>query len=225
MRVLIAEDDQQTLSFLDRSLGELGHEVVCAENGGDALKAASSEAFDVAVLDRMLPQIDGVDVLQQMRARGIYTPILMLTALGRIEDRVAGLDAGADDYLVKPFAIEELSARINAITRRRAIDEKLSSINIGPLTLDVVERELRFNGNIIPLQPREYRLLEQLMRNSGRTITRTMILESVWGFHFDPQTNLVETHMSRLRAKLALAGAANIIETVRKIGYRLRVDG
>ncbi len=223
MRVLIAEDDETTAIFTARWLQELGHVATIASTGDDALRRICGENYDVVVLDRMLPGIDGLSILQQARASGCRTPVLMLTALGRIEDRVDGLEAGADDYLVKPFALSELVARLNAILRRQGVGDP-THLSAGPLTMDLLHREVAHAGRPIPLQPREARLLEEMMRNAGRIVTRTMLLEAVWGFHFDPQTNLVETHMSRLRAKLALGGAKDVIETVRGAGYRLRVE-
>ncbi|WP_019832079.1 response regulator transcription factor [Sphingomonas sp. PR090111-T3T-6A] len=224
MRVLIAEDDEATAIFTARGLQDLGHVTTIAPTGDEALRRLCGESYDVAVLDRMLPGIDGLSLLQQARANGCRTPALMLTALGRIEDRVDGLEAGADDYLVKPFALSELAARLNAILRRQSAGDDPTSLSAGPLTMDLLHREVACAGRAIPLQPREIRLLEEMMRHAGRIVTRTMLLETVWGFHFDPQTNLVETHMSRLRAKLALGGARDIIETVRGAGYRLRVE-
>jgi two-component system OmpR family response regulator len=224
MRVLIAEDDQVTAAFIARGLEELGHVTAQALTGEEALRRVSGEVYDIVLLDRMLPGLDGLSVLQRARAAGCLTPMLMLTALGRIEDRVDGLEAGADDYLVKPFAMSELVARLNAILRRQNSGDGLTSLSAGSLTMDVLHREVRHAGRAIALQPRELRLLEELMRNAGRVVTRTMLLEAVWGFHFDPQTNLVETHMSRLRTKLALGGAKDVIETIRGAGYRLRAE-
>jgi two-component system OmpR family response regulator len=169
--------------------------------------------------------VDGLSVLRRMRAARIEAPVLLLTALGRIEDRVEGLEAGADDYLVKPFAFSELAARINALGRRRPLSEIVTEIEIPPLRMDLLKRQVRRDGRIILLQPREFRLLEELMRNGDRVVTRTMLLERVWGFHFDPQTNIVETHMSRLRAKLNYGGAPDLIETQRGVGYRMRAYG
>ncbi len=222
MRVLIAEDDDETATFVSRGLEELGHVPVRAARGEEVLERVCRESFDVVVLDRMLPGLDGLSLLKKARAAGCQTPMLMLTALGRIEDRVDGLEAGADDYLIKPFAMSELIARLNAILRRQGVGENPTSFSVGPLTIDLLHREVSYAGRPIPLQPRETRLLEEMMRNAGKIVTRTMLLETVWGFHFDPQTNLVETHMSRLRTKLALGGAKDVIETVRGAGYRLR---
>jgi two-component system OmpR family response regulator len=225
MRILVAEDDRETAEFVRRGLDELGHNLVLASDGIDALHLAATEPFDVVVLDRLLPGLDGLSVLRRLRAARIDSPVLLLTALGRIEDRVEGLDAGADDYLVKPFAFSELAARINALARRRPMNETVTEITVGSLDMDLLKREVRRDGRRIALQPREFRLLEELMRHDGRVVTRTMLLERVWDFHFDPQTNIVETHMSRLRAKLNEGGGEDLIETVRGVGYRMRSFG
>ena len=220
MHVLIAEDDAATAAFIIEGLTALHHTPSWVSTGEAALDSASAEAHDVIILDRLLPGIDGLDVLTRTRRRGIKTPILMLTALGQITDRVQGLEAGADDYLVKPFAFEELAARLNAIQRRRSFDELV--LRHEGLVMDVARRTLTFRDRPIALQPREARILEELLRQAGRTVTRSMLLQRVWGYNFDPQTNLVETHLSRLRTKLGHAGAQDIIQTVRGVGYRLR---
>ena len=225
MRILLAEDDRETAEFVERGLEELGHSVLVASTGTEALHYAVSEPADLAILDRMLPELDGIAVLRRIRAAQIQTPVLLLTALGRIEDRVEGLEAGADDYLVKPFAFSELAARVNALGRRPPINQPATQLTWGPLAIDLLRREVRRGGNVIALQPREFRLLEELMRGEGKVVTRTMLLERVWGFHFDPQTNIVETHVSRLRAKLNHGGGEDLIETVRSVGYRMRGHG
>lgn len=222
MQILLVEDDVDTAEFIERGLNELGHLVLRAGTGPDALHLAVTEETDVIVLDRMLPGWDGLSVLRRIRAANVSTPVILLTALGRIEDRVEGLDAGADDYLTKPFAFSELSARINALLRRPAISETSTKFVHGPISMDLLKREVRRDGRPVPLQPREFRLLEELIRNGDRVVTRTMLLERVWGYHFDPQTNIVDTHISRMRAKLNDGGASDLIETVRGIGYRLR---
>ncbi len=222
MRVLLAEDDDETATYVERGLVELGHQVVHARNGEDALHLGVTETVDVIVLDRMLPGIEGLDVLRGLRAAGFTMPILVLTAKGGIRDRVAGLDAGADDYLVKPFAFTELVARLNALMRRPPINETVSQLEVGDITLDLLRREATRAGQVIFLQPREFAMLEQLMRNAGRVVTRTMFLEQVWGFHFDPQTNIVESNLSRLRSKLCKGFAVDPIKTVRGAGYRMR---
>lgn len=223
MRILIAEDDPETAGFVARGLRELGHTVSLAADGHLALEAALADEHDVLVLDRMLPAPDGLQVTRALRAAGIAVPVLVLTALGRIEDRVDGLEAGADNYLIKPFAFAELAARVHALGRRAPLSEApATELTWGPLRLDLLRRELTCGGERVPLQPRELRLLEEILRGEGRVVTRTMLLERVWDFHFDPQTNIVETHMSRLRSKLNECGGADLIETVRGAGYRMR---
>lgn len=222
MRVLIAEDDIETAGFVERALGELGHVVSRATNGEDALHTGLTESFDVIILDRMMPAIDGIEVLRRWRAAGIGTPVLLLTALGGITDRVDGLEAGADDYLVKPFAFAELAARLTALMRRPPISDMPTRLEVGTITLDLLKREVTREGQQVHLQPREFALLEQLMRHAGKVVTRTMFLESIWGFHFDPQTNIVESHLSRLRSKLNDGFARDPIETLRGVGYRMR---
>lgn len=224
MRVLVAEDDADTAGFIERGLGELGHAVTRAATGEDALHLGLAESFDIAILDRMLPALDGIQVLRRWRAAGVVIPVLMLTALGGIADRVEGLEAGADDYLVKPFAFAELAARLTALSRRPPINEVVTRFEVGTVTLDLLKREVRRADREIHVQPREFLLLEQLMRNADRVVTRTMFLEAVWGFHFDPQTNIVESHLSRLRSKLNEGFQIDPIETLRGIGYRMRPD-
>lgn len=222
MRILVAEDDEDMLRFVERGLGELGHNIIAVANGEDALHHGLTETLDVIILDRMLPKLDGLSVLKRLRAGGVTAPVLMLTALGRIEDRVDGLHAGADDYLVKPFAFSELAARIQALGRRLAPPVVATKLQANGIEMDLLTREVRREGRSIALQPREYRLLEELMRHAGEFVTRTMLLERIWDFHFDPQTKIVETHMSRLRAKLNEGFAQDAIETVRGVGYRMR---
>jgi two-component system OmpR family response regulator len=222
LRILLAEDDPETRQFVERGLREQGHNVLAAERGEDALHLGLTEALDVIVLDRMLPGLDGLGVLKRLRAAEVAVPVLMLTALGRIEDRVDGLQAGADDYLVKPFAFSELAARVQALARRRAPASVATVLQAGGIEMDLLRREVRREGRAIALQPREFRLLEELLRNAGQFVTRTMLLERVWDFHFDPQTKIVETHMSRLRAKLNDGFASDAIETARGAGYRVR---
>lgn len=222
LKILLAEDDLDTRQFVARGLREHGHNVLAASNGEDALHLALTETLDVIILDRMLPQLDGLSVLKRLRVADITTPVLMLTALGRIEDRVDGLHAGADDYLVKPFAFSELAARVQALARRHIPTSVSTRLHAAGLEMDLLRREVRREGKLIPLQPREFRLLEELLRHAGEFITRTMLLERVWDFHFDPQTKIVETHMSRLRSKLNDGFAEDIIETARGTGYRIR---
>ena len=224
MKILVAEDDSDTAGFIRRGLGELGHNVVVAQNGMDALYLLLVENFDAAVVDRMLPRLDGLSVVQRVRAAKIETPVLLLTALGRIQDRVDGLEAGADDYLVKPFAFSELAARVNALCRRRPRQPQPTSFEHRGILLDLLKREVSRDADRIILQPREFRILEELMREAGRVVSRTMLLERVWNYHFDPQTNIVDTHISRLRAKLNEGGKPDAIETVRGAGYRMAGD-
>lgn len=224
MRVLLAEDDDDTARLVGQGLIELGHDVVRVATGDEALRLGGSESFDVAVIDRMLPELDGTDVVQRWRAAGVSTPVLMLTALGGIMDRVSGLEAGADDYLVKPFAFPELAARLAALMRRPPISESATRLAAAGIEMDLIKREVRREGREIHLQPREFALLEQLMRHAGKIVTRTMFLEIVWGFHFDPQTNIVESHLSRLRSKINEGFDNDPIQTLRGIGYRMRAD-
>lgn len=221
MRVLVAEDDQDTADFIRRGLAELGHNIAVVDNGPDALHLLLVEEFGIAILDRMLPGLDGVSVVRRARAGGVETSVLMLTALGRIQDRVEGLDAGADDYLGKPFAFSELAARVNALTRRKPLQPQPITLEHQGIVVDLVKRRVTRDGAQIVLQPREFRVLEELMRESGRIVTRTMLLERVWNYDFDPQTNIVETHISHLRAKLNAGGKEDAIETVRGAGYRM----
>ncbi|HSZ53647.1 MAG TPA: response regulator transcription factor [Caulobacteraceae bacterium] len=222
MKLLVVEDDRETGAYLKKGLSEAGHTVDVAQSGREGLFLAAGEAYDVVVLDRMLPQTDGMTVLRTLRASGVRTPVLLLTALGGIDDRVEGLEAGADDYLVKPFAMAELLARLNALARRPPTQEIPAVLQVADLRLDRLTRSVTRGGARVDLQPREYQLLEYLMRNAGRVVTRTMLLESVWDFHFDPRTNIVETHMSRLRAKIDRGRANELIHTVRGAGYCLR---
>lgn len=221
MKILLAEDDRETAEFIRRGLGGLGHDVILSSNGADAFRVMSSEPIDVAIVDRMLPKLDGVSLVRRARGAGVEVPVLFLTALGRIEDRVDGLEAGADDYLVKPFALPELAARVNALGRRRPLQEDVTRLQHGGIVLDLLKRKVVRDGDSVPLQPMEFRILEELIREDGKVVTRTMLLERVWNYHFDPQTNIVETQMSRLRSKLNEGGKADAIETVRGIGYRM----
>jgi two-component system OmpR family response regulator len=222
MKLLLVEDDRETAGYLKRALGEAGHTVDHAATGRDGLLLAAAESYDVIVLDRMLPQIDGVTILRTIRAAKVQIPVLLLTALDGIDDRVEGLEAGADDYLVKPFAFGELQARINALSRRPPALDMSTTLRIADLEMDLLKRVVTRGDEHIELQPREFQLLEYLMRHVGRVVTRTMMLESIWGFHFDPKTNIVETHMSRLRAKLQRNGSVELIHTIRGSGYSLR---
>ena len=222
MKLLLVEDDVEGAAFVRRGLTEAGHMVDYAQTGREGLNLAIGEAYDVIILDRMLPQIEGLTILRTMRASGVSTPVLLLTAMGGIEDRVEGLEAGGDDYLVKPFAFAELLARINALARRPPPQDVQTTLEVADLKLDLLRRQVTRGGQRIELQPREFQLLEYLMRHAGRVVTRTMLLESVWDFHFDPKTNIVETHMSRLRGKIDRGRSEELIHTVRGAGYCLR---
>jgi two-component system OmpR family response regulator len=222
MKLLLVEDDIEAAAYLKRALSEAGHTVDVANSGRDGLMLAAGEPYDVIVLDRLLPEIDGLAILRTIRASGVKTPVLLLTALGGIDDRVEGLEAGGDDYLVKPFAFAELLARVNALARRPPSQEVQTELNVADLKVDLLRRAVTRGGQRIELQPREYQLLEYLARHAGRVVTRTMLLEGVWEFHFDPKTNIVETHMSRLRGKIDRGHARELIHTVRGAGYVLR---
>jgi two-component system OmpR family response regulator len=222
MKILIVEDDRENASFLRDRLGELGHAVTVASNGRDGLFEAAEAKYDVVVLDRMLPELDGLDLVRRMRRAGVATPVLFLTNLSGIDDRVEGLEAGGDDYLVKPFAFSEFMARLIALARRPPLGDG-TVLTVADLEMDLIKRTVRRAGAAIDLQPREFQLLEYLLRNEGRVVTRTMLLEHVWDFHFDPKTNIVETHISRLRSKINRGQADELIHTLRGAGYSLRI--
>ena len=223
MRILLVEDDPHTAAFIAKGLREDGHAVDVAADGKQGLFLASTEAFDGVVLDRMLPELDGLALLRTLRGAGNRVPILLLTALGDTDHRVEGLRSGADDYLVKPFAFAELSARLDGILRRsRGMDERESTrLQVADLELDLLSRVANRSGRRVELQPREFRLLEYLMRHAGQVVTRTMLLEGVWDYHFDPQTNVIDVHVSRLRQKIDHGFDRPLLHTVRGAGYRL----
>lgn len=225
MRILIVEDDADTNQFIARGLAELGHQVVTSGDGRDGLFHATDGGFDAMVVDRMLPGLDGLALVKALRAAGNMTPVLMLTAVSGIADRVEGLEGGADDYLVKPFAFTELAARLHALGRRPSAAAEPARLTAGDILLDLHRRTVTRAGRKIALQPREFALLAELMRNPGRILTRTMLLERVWDFDFDPKTNIVETHLSRLRSKLNAGFDSDPIETVRGAGYLIRDGG
>ncbi len=224
MRILVIEDDHETAGYIVRGLSEHGHTAERAPSGRDGLFLATDGSYDLIVLDRMLPGMDGLTLLKTLRAADVRTPVLMLTALGEVDQRVEGLEAGADDYLGKPFVFTELLARVNALGRRPPLQEQVSQLRVADLEMDLLKREVRRAGKPVELQPREFRLLEYLMRHAGEVVTRTMLLEQVWDFHFDPQTSVVETHISRLRAKIdrAHGPGRELLHTVRGAGYCLR---
>jgi two-component system, OmpR family, response regulator len=223
MKILIIEDDEETAAFVAAGLTARGHDAAIAANGRDGYERAIAGRHDAIILDRMLPELDGLGVITLMRAKGVSTPVLFLTNLSGIDDRVDGLEAGGDDYLVKPFAFEELMARLTALARRPTLGSSPTMLVAGDLEMDLVARKVRRGGAEIDLQPREFRLLEFLLRSEGRVVTRKMLLEQVWEFNFDPQTNIVETHISRLRTKIDRNREAPLIQTVRGAGYSLRV--
>lgn len=218
---MVVEDDQRTADYVRQGLMEAGHVVDSLADGRDALVHGSRAKFDVIVVDRMLPGLDGLSLVKALRATGVSTPVLFLTAVNGVDDRVEGLESGGDDYLVKPFAFSELSARINALSRRPPPLTEKTSLQVGDLELDLVRRTCRRAEVHIDLLPREFALLEYLMRNAGRVVTRTMLLERVWDFHFDPQTSVVETHISRLRAKIDRPFDKPLLHTVRSTGYSM----
>ena len=222
MKLLVVEDDRETASYLVKGLGESGYTVDRAGDGREGLFLASSGGYDAIVLDRMLPEIDGLAVLGALRAAAIRTPALILSALGSVDDRVKGLRAGGDDYLVKPFAFSELLARIEALLRRGSATATTTMLRVADLELDLLTRTVKRSGKAIDVLPREFRLLEYLMRNSGHVVTRTMLLEHVWDYHFDPQTNVVDVHVSRLRQKIDKNFERPLLHTVRGAGYCLR---
>lgn len=225
MRILVVEDDKDVAGFVVKGLREAGHTAEHADNGRDGLFLAVSEQFDAVILDRMLPGgIDGLRLLETMRSQGNHTPVLFLSALGQVDDRVKGLKAGGDDYLTKPFAFAELLARVEALTRRGKNEGPQTRLVVGDLEMDLLSRTVRRGGQKIDLQPREFRLLEYLMRHAGQVVTRTMLLEGVWDYHFDPQTNVIDVHVSRLRQKIDRPFPAPLIHTIRNAGYMLRAE-
>lgn len=226
-KILIIEDDSHVADYVARGLREHGHTVDLAGDGREGLFLASEGTYDVLIVDRMLPAMDGLAVLKALRSAGIATPALILSAVGAVDDRIEGLEAGADDYLVKPFAFSELHARIGALLRRteqRETAREETTILVGDLEIDLLRRRARRGSRIIDLKPREFSLVEYLARNAGRVVTRTMLLEQVWDYHFDPGTNVIDVHVSRLRRKLEAESEAPILHTVRGAGYRLEAS-
>jgi two-component system OmpR family response regulator len=220
MKILLVEDEPTVALFIENGLIQSGHSVDHADNGKDGLTLAVSESFDVIILDRMLPQMDGLDVLSNFREQGITTPTLILSAKNKVNDKVKGLRAGADDYLTKPFAFEELLARIEILASRN-IPSPNTHLSLGELNLDLINRKVTREGQVIDLQSKEFKLLEYLMHNPGKVITRTMLLEKVWEYNFDPQTNVIDVHISRLRNKIDKGFPYPMIETIRGAGYMI----
>ena len=222
MRVLMVEDEPVIADFVARGLREAGHNVDAVANGTDGLYRALHEAYDVIVLDRMLPGVDGIEVVRRMRANGNRTPVLMLSSLAEVEQRVEGLRSGADDSRAKPFAFVEVLARLEALLRRQSGNaEEVTRLRVADLEMDLLKRSVRRAGQLLELQPREFRLLEYLMRHADQVVTRTMLLEAVWDYHFDPQTNVIDVHISRLRQKLDRDRSTTLLHTVRGAGYLL----
>jgi two-component system OmpR family response regulator len=221
MHILLMEDDLRAAGYLAKGLEECGHAVDLAGDGDSGLHLALTGGYDAIIADRMLPRRDGLSVVRMLRADGNATPVLVLSALGEVDDRVAGLQAGGDDYLVKPYAFSELLARLDALTRRRGPSAEPGPLRLADLLLDPVRHIVTRAGRAIHLQPREYRLLEYLLRHADQVVTRTMLLEQVWDFHFDPRTNVIDVQISRLRAKIDKDFAPPLLYTVRGAGYKL----
>ena len=221
MHILLVEDDQSTAEYASKGLTQAGHVVDVLENGKEALIQCMQTQYDVLVVDRMMPGMDGLSMVKAVRASGVSTPVLFLTAMSGVDDRVEGLEAGGDDYLTKPFAFSELLARVNALGRRPAESKEQTTLQVADLKIDLLKRTAQRGDTEIELQPREFVLLEVLMRNEGRVVSRTMLLEQVWDFHFDPKTSVVETHISRLRSKIDKPFDVALLHTIRNIGYSL----
>jgi len=222
MNILIVEDDLEAARYLVKAFAEAGHNPMHADNGETGLHLALNEQFDVIVLDRMMPKLDGISVLREIRSGGVETPVLVLSALGEVDDRVEGLRSGGDDYLTKPYAFSELLARVEILAKRVGVAEAQTQLKVGDLELDQLAREVKRDGKKILLQPREFRLLAYLMQNAGQVVTRTMLLEKVWDYHFDPQTNVIDVHISRLRGKIDKDFDEPMLLTIRGAGYKLQ---
>lgn len=223
MKILIIEDDLETAAYLSKAFREAGVTVDHASDGDSGYFLATENTYDVMVVDRMLPKRDGLSIISSLRDKGNETPVLILSALGQVDDRVTGLRAGGDDYLTKPYAFSELLARVEILGRRKGTRDTETSYRVGDLELDRLSHEVRRAGQVINLQPREYTLLEYLMNNTGQVVTRTMLLENVWDYHFDPQTNVIDVHISRLRGKIEKGFDGPLLHTVRGAGYILKV--
>ncbi len=226
MKVLLVEDNQRVSQFIVKGLRESGHTVDHADNGRDGMLLATSERYDAIVMDRMLPGgIDGIAIIEALRKTGNRVPILILSALSDVDERIHGLRSGGDDYLTKPFAFGELLARLDVLGRRAEGGSTRTSLEVGDLRMDLLSRKVQRGSRAITLQPREFKLLEYLMRHAGQVVTRTMLLENVWDYHFDPQTNVVDVHISNLRQKISLESERPLLRTVRHAGYMLTADG
>lgn len=222
MNILLAEDDVEIGAYLRKGLAGEGHVVDHVPNGRDALAQAMSQPYDLFILDRMMPGLDGLSMLKSLRAARVRTPVILLTSMGSVDDRVAGLRAGADDYMVKPFAFAELLARIDTISRRPTLKEEITELSVGDLHLDLLTRQATREGQSIDLQQKEFLLLKHFMERPGRVQTRTILLEAVWGLHFDPKTSVVETHISRLRNKIDKPFERQFLTTLHGVGYVLQ---
>jgi two-component system OmpR family response regulator len=226
MKILLVEDNERVSQFVKKGLTEAGHMVDHADNGRDGMFLAASEPYDVIVMDRMLPGgIDGIGIIEALRKTGSRTPILILSAMAEVDDRIRGLKAGGDDYLTKPFAFGELTARLDALMRRAQPQVNETALTVGDLRLDLLSRKVTRGGTPVALQPREFKLLEYLMRHAEQVVTRTMLIENVWDYHFDPQTNVVDVHVSRVRQKIDAGFEHPMIRTVRGAGYLLTAGG
>lgn len=224
MKILLIEDDKESAKYLLKGLREQGHVVDHCTNGRDGLFLATTERYEAMIIDRMLPEVDGITIVQTLRASDNQTPIILLTALDKVEERVKGLKVGADDYLAKPYSFSELQARLDAITRRKSGEKASTTLTCADLEMDLLSRTVKRGGKVIDLQAREFALLEYLMRNCGTVVTRTMLLENVWDYNFDPQTNVIDVHISRLRQKIDKGFDKSLIQTLRGSGYKIAAN-
>jgi two-component system, OmpR family, response regulator len=225
MKVLLVEDNERVSSFVKKGLAEAGHTIDHADNGRDGMFLAAGESYDAIVMDRMLPgDIDGLGIIAALRGTGSRTPILILSALSDVDERIRGLKAGGDDYLVKPFAFGELIARLDALVRRTQVTHSVTTLSVGDLSMDLLSRKVTRGGRSVTLQPREFKLLEYLMRHADQVVTRTMLLEGVWEYQFDPQTNVVDVHVSKLRQKIDAGAERPLLKTIRNAGYMLTAN-
>ena len=225
MKVLLVEDNERVSSFVRKGLTEAGYTIDHADNGRDGMFLAAGESYDAIVMDRMLPgDIDGLGIIAALRKTGSRTPILILSALSDVDERIRGLQSGGDDYLVKPFAFGELLARLDALVRRANGGNSVTTLSVGELTMDLLSRKVTRSGKTVTLQPREFKLLEYLMRHADQVVTRTMLLEGVWDYHFDPQTNVVDVHVSKLRQKIDAGAERPLLRTIRNAGYMLSAN-